>query len=741
MSAEIGTAYVKIEPTAKGISGKIEKELGGTGKSSGQAFNTGFASVIGGTAKVLAGATAAGATAIGAITKQATESYAEFEQLEGGAKLLFGDAFDTVINNADNAFKNVQMSTNDYLKTANGYATGLKEALGGDAEAAAELTDKIITAQADVVAATGNSAENVSNAFAGIMRNNFTMLDNLQIGIKPTQEGMQELIDKMNELNGTKYEFGNLADMQSALVDYIEYVGMAGYANMEASQTIQGSLASMKASWQDLLTGMATDGADMSKLIDNFVSSASSFVGNIQPVVQQALTGITQLIGEIAPIIATELPAMISSILPSLLSSGIQVVEALAQGILQAAPSLLPMLLEIAVNFVNTFSTILPQILQVGISLIQQLAQGITQAIPTLVPILTNLVLELVTILTNPETFTQLLQSGIDMILALADGIISAIPQLVAQLPQIIQNIVDALTTGLPVLIEGAIALMNALVAALPQITQALVAAAPQIVESLATGIIQAAPLLLSVAPMLTLELVKGLIQNMPQMLTAGGELVKGVIQGLASAYATLSAEGPKMISGLLSRIKSEIRKFIEVGKNLVQFIIDGIKSFASNLYAKGVELMNGLKSKIADAAKGFASIGKSIIEGIKDGIANAWGDLVAWFKEKVASLKINVKDLVTGGEKEEQKESTTKSDAIASTANSLSGSSSDMVARYQATSNNSDSETAALLKQYLPVIASKNEVNVSLEGSTDRLFRVMQSEQRRYNELVGVNA
>ena len=196
-------------------------------------------------AQVGAAAITAAATAATALGTAAIKSYAEYEQLVGGAKLMFGEAYDFIANKAQNAFATVQMSQNDYLQQVNGFATGLKTALKGNEKAAAELADRIITAEADVVAATGASQEAVQNAFNGIMKSNYTMLDNLQIGIKPTKEGFQEVIDKVNEWNAangeaTNYQIDNLADAQAALVDYIEMVGMAGYANREAADTIQG---------------------------------------------------------------------------------------------------------------------------------------------------------------------------------------------------------------------------------------------------------------------------------------------------------------------------------------------------------------------------------------------------------------------------------------------------------------------------------------------------------------------
>lgn len=258
-----------------------------------------FADVL--KANLASGAIIAGAKKLAGVVadvgKAAYTSYARYEQLAGGAQLMFGDAYDFVAEKARSAYKSVQMSQNDYLQQVNGFATGLKTALGGNVKAAAELADKVITAEADVVAATGNTQEAVQNAFNGIMKSNFTMLDNLQLGITPTKEGFQQLIDKVNEWNAengeaTAYTIDNLADCQAALVDYIEMQGLAGYAANEAADTIEGSTASMKAAWQNLATGMADSSADMEGLTKDFVDSVFTAGRNIIPRVQQIVTGV-----------------------------------------------------------------------------------------------------------------------------------------------------------------------------------------------------------------------------------------------------------------------------------------------------------------------------------------------------------------------------------------------------------------------------------------------------------------
>ena len=377
-------------------------------------------------AKVGAAAVAAAGTAIVAIGKQAIDQYAEYEQLVGGAELMFGDAYDFVAEKAKNAYSTVQMSQNDYLRQVNGFATGLKTALGGNAQAAAELADKIVNAEADVVAATGASQEMVQNAFNGIMRSNYVMLDNLQLGITPTKEGFQEVIDKVNEWNAangraTNYVIDNLADAQSALVDYIEMQGLQGYAADEAARTIQGSLASMKSAWQNLLTGVADDNADFEGLINNFVDSLVGVGENIIPRINTVIKGLTQLITQASQTIIPLAVETLLQNLPSIVAAGMDMVLAIVNGILDNIDLLIDCVLELVDVVVDKLIENLPKLVEGGIRLIIALAGGLIKAIPQLVEKIPEIILALV------EGFaagaSQIIEVGKNIVRGIWDGI------------------------------------------------------------------------------------------------------------------------------------------------------------------------------------------------------------------------------------------------------------------------------------------------------------------------------
>lgn len=374
---EIAKAYVQIVPTTKGIKGQLEKELGVPGGEIGDRVGKSF---IGSLTKALLG-TAAVKGAVDGL-KNIIGNYADYEQLVGGAALMFGDAFDTVAENAKNAYKTVQLSQNDYLTQVNGFATGLKTALGGSEQEAALLADKIVTAEADVVAATGNSREAVENAFNGIMRSNFTMVDNLQLGITPTKEGFQDLIDSVNAWNAengeaTQYTIDNVADCQAALVDYIDMQGLAGYAANEAAGTIQGSTESMKAAWQNLLTGVADENADFGTLVSEFTDSLATYAENLIPRIGIATEGVGTVLNTFVEQIIPQIVDYVTEHLPEIIRTGVNLVLQLVVGLLSAIPKLAGAVPKIIRTVVQTIVELLPDLWEAGKEIVNGVFEGI----------------------------------------------------------------------------------------------------------------------------------------------------------------------------------------------------------------------------------------------------------------------------------------------------------------------------------------------------------------------------
>lgn len=238
------------------------------------------------------------ASAIADVGKMALEGYSDNEQLTDGIKKLYGDAAQAVISNANVAYKSAQMSANSYMSNIMGFSAALVESLNKDQKEAAKVADIALRDVADNANAFGKyTVEELAGVYQALAKGQYQTLDNLMLGFAGTKEGLQQLLDKANELNEeqgihTQYSIDNFADIVNAIHKVQEEMGIAGTASGEAAGTIEGSTASMKAAWENLATGIADENADIDKLTKDFVDSVVAAGDNVVPRVKQIVTGL-----------------------------------------------------------------------------------------------------------------------------------------------------------------------------------------------------------------------------------------------------------------------------------------------------------------------------------------------------------------------------------------------------------------------------------------------------------------
>lgn len=291
----------KIDSIASSIKGK----LGDAAKTAGKL-------ALAGTAAVASGAAA--------ITVAATNSYAQFEQLEGGVSKLYGDASDEMMKYARNAYRTSGMSMNQYMEQATSFSAALINSLGGDVQKAADQTDKAMRLMSDNVNTFGTDAEAVQNAIQGLSRENFTMIDNLKLGYSGTREGMQQLIKDANDyagLTGTNNEL--TIESFSDMIDAIDLIQQKqhiwGTTAKEAATTIEGSVNMTRAAWENFLTSLGTGNEDMIR--ESVGGLVSGIFGTWDDEAGKRVGGIIQ---NVAPVVARVGAAIVKEI-PSLVST------------------------------------------------------------------------------------------------------------------------------------------------------------------------------------------------------------------------------------------------------------------------------------------------------------------------------------------------------------------------------------------------------------------------------------
>ena len=442
-------------------------------------------------AKVGVAAIGAAAAGIAALTKASVENYAEYEQLVGGVDTLFKQASDTVQQYAANAYKTAGMSANEYMNTVTSFSASLIQSLGGDTEKAAVVADQAITDMSDNANKMGTSIDMIQNAYQGFAKQNFTMLDNLKLGYGGTKEEMERLLKDAQKISGIKYDISSFADITEAIHVMQEEIGIAGTTAAEASDTIEGSINSMKSAWSNLVTGLADKNSDLDKLINNFVDSTATAAKNIIPRVEQTLIGVGTLISKLAPVIGEALPRLVTNVLPSLLSAGVKLVSGIVEGIASS----------------------LPQVLEAGTNLLSQLTTGIENGLPDMMSRLPQIIDDFLNFIT--ENLPSILEKGVEMLNSLVNGIINSIPQLVGQLPKIIKSFTTFISQNLPTIIQSGI----------------------NILLNLIKGIMQAIPQLVASLPELINAIVNGLASLYLDLMRAGGQIVQGIIDGIAAAW------------------------------------------------------------------------------------------------------------------------------------------------------------------------------------------------------------
>lgn len=602
--AEDGSVVIKI----KGDDSPFQKVLGKIGSAVNTAVKASAAAV---------GAASAGVAALGTACINA---YADYEQLVGGVETLFKDSADTIQTYADNAYKTAGLSANEYMETVTSFSASLLQSLDGDTEKAAAAADLAITDMADNANKMGTAMESIQNAYQGFAKQNYTMLDNLKLGYGGTKEEMQRLLADAEKLSGVKYDLSSYADIVEAIHVIQTEMGITGTTAKEASTTIQGSVASMKAAWANLMVGMADDTQDFDLLLSNFIESIGTVADNLLPRIGVVIEGMGKLVAGLAPEIASALPTLTNELLPNLVELGVQSISALVQGIQENGDSLAAGALSIVGTLAEGIAELLPMVADTAASLVVSLADGLTESLPNIIPVAIETISTLVENLT--ENANTIIDAGIQIIIALGEGLIAALPQLIETIPQIVINIANVINDNAPRLIKTALYLIG----------------------QLAIGLIKAIPTLIANIPQIIHAIVEAFMAF--QWLNLGKQLIEGVANGVKKAGESMATAAKNTFSKFKSKlagveVASELKN---IGKHIIDGIVGGIKNSLSRIANVAGKIKDTLLSKLKGLFK-IASpsklmkeeVGAYIGEGIAVGIEES-GQMAVDAAETVAN-------------------------------------------------------------------------------------------------------
>lgn len=421
---ELGKAYVQIVPSAQGIKSALtemfDEETEGLGEQTGQSIGQ---ELIGTLKKVIA------AAGIGKIISDSINMGGALQQSLGGVETLFKDSADTVKEYAAQAYRTVGLSANDYMEQTTSFAASLLSSVSQDTDAAAQLANMAMVDMADNANKMGTDMQDIQNAYQGFAKQNYTMLDNLKLGYGGTQAEMQRLLKDAEKISGVHYDLGNLADMYSAIHVIQKEMDITGTTAKEASTTLTGSFAAMKAAAENVLADWST-GADLTTPLQGLVETAQTFlVGNLLPMIGNVLAGI---------------PELVYTLVPEILQSGTQLVTSLAEGFTQGIPDFLSNALPQLLQFTEELRANAGVFVDAGLNLITQLLNGLIAGLPDLIAYVPDIIINICGVIN--DNMPKILAQGVSIIVQLIAGLVQTVPSLLANWKKILEAVLSVIS-------------------------------------------------------------------------------------------------------------------------------------------------------------------------------------------------------------------------------------------------------------------------------------------------------
>lgn len=618
-----------------------------------------------------AGVAAAGVAAAGvtAIVKASVDQYSDYEQLVGGVETLFKDSSGKVINYANIAYQSAGLSANRYMDTVTSFSASLLQGLSGDTEAAADIANQAIVDMADNANKMGTDISRIQDAYQGFAKQNYTMLDNLKLGYGGTATEMARLINDSGVLGDTmlvtaenvnEVSFDKMIEAIHVIQDNL---GITGTTALEAASTIQGSVSSMKAAWQNLLTGVADDTQDFGQLVDVFVDSVGTAANNIAPRIEIALEGVGKLIEKLAPIIAEKLPEIASNVLPSMISAA----ETLFNSVVSVAKDYLPPRLGDALQTVIDFlrNNVIPSvsdfIKSIDVDEISSKIERIFGVLKAILPVVSGII----------GAVTGFY--GIFKAMKLADKISSIIGTISKA-----GGIISAL--GGPIgIIVAAIAAVIAVVATLYATNEDFRNAVNSFLSDVADKVkavwefiqpyIQTALDFIKQTFQNIIDSLKPVIENIIAAFQNAWELIKMVwdtvspffIGVFGAVWATVQTVAKEIgdaltlawtvikavwdvVTGYFSAVWNTIAGIFAVVKDVLSGDFSGAWEAIKGILSGWGEYFSGLwddvKSVFSGVVEFFSSVGQDVVDGIKEGIDSAWEGLKSFVKNLWEGVK-----------------------------------------------------------------------------------------------------
>ena len=597
----------------------------------------GIKNILGIAAKVGVAAVATLGTATIAMGKTALDAYSNYEQLVGGIDTLFKNSSGKMQQYAADAYQTAGVSANRYMEISTNFAAALISSLGGNTEAAADMANTAITDMSDNANKMGTSLDTVQEAYMSLSRGNYEMLDSLKLGYGGTKSELERLLTDAEKFSAAQGKVRNFSiDSYSDIVEAIHIVqdemGITGTTAEEAATTIEGSVNMAKAAWDNWVTGLGNEDADMKGLTSQLVESVETAASNIIPRVSEVLTtAIEQLPGLVGT-----LGEQLALVLSGMFQTAFETLYQTLPGDLQVAIASAMLAIDES-SLASTLSGVLDGVVSGAAPALSAVADGLTA------------------VFTSDAFISTLdaLGSVIEVVSSLMEGMGEAAQ---SNLLPALEPLGDAWADLMQAL-QDAQPWLEVVAAGLGETFVIAVTGAAEIVMVFAEGIA------------LIVQAINDFIESLPGAVEGAMEFVSGVGETLAALPGQVSgwldgviqsvvgwvtgmasqaaAAGTSFVTGIgsfLSGLPGNVSTWLT---GVISTVVGWVAQFGSNATSAASEFGRRLREGLASIPGTLGNIGSNIIQGIVDGVTGAAGKLINSVKGAVGDAIQGAKNLL----------------------------------------------------------------------------------------------
>lgn len=449
--------------------------------------------------------------------------------------------------------------------------------------------------------------------------------------------------EKISSLDGVSF-----ATMIQAIHEVQRNLGITGTTADEAATTIEGSVNSMKAAWENWLVGLAAPDADLSGLTQKLISSVGTVLTNVIPVIQQILGSVGSLIADglsnlfpdvsgwisgpiegvksafstlgeaIGSVFTPERTAAISEFFQKFTEIAATVAITALSAALEFLANVITAVVTVIGALITFFGTTLPNAIQTAITWFQNLPENITNALTVAGETIRNWGS------TAKEAMVSAVTNAINAVVTWFSGLASKITSGLTAAGTAIRNwgntakeaMVNAVTNAVNAVVTWFQNLAGKITSALTTAGAAIRSWGSQVIANMRQTASNAVNAAISFFTSLPGKITSALAGALSALISWGSQMA-------AQAKAKMVQVGNN-IKSTLSSLPSQL---VSIGANIIQGLINGITSKISSAISAIKGFAGQIKSAftsllgIHSPSKVFYEYGEYIIQGLANGI------------------------------------------------------------------------------------------------------------------------